>query len=173
MLVKIGSRREPGDLVDALVECHGRIRSFAGLARRLAAAETLAAEEAREAAGRVHRYFSDALPRHVADEDLSIEPRLRGRDAAVDAALDRMRREHREHEAPLGRLIGLCARIAADPAVLGEVREELAGLSADLERAFLDHVGVEEAVVFPALRTMCTAAERDAILAELRDRRAG
>jgi iron-sulfur cluster repair protein YtfE (RIC family) len=172
VLVRIGTKKEPGDLVDALIECHGRIKTFAALARRLGEGAGLGAEEVREAAARVRRYFSDALPRHVADEDLSILPRLRGRDRAVDQALDRMHREHREHERPLASLLDCCARLEADPAALASLGPDLAETAEALERAFLSHLDSEERVVFPALRALCTPAERDAIFAELRDRRA-
>src|SRR4051812_25565021 len=96
MLIQIGSPKEPPDIVDILLECHERIRSFTGLARRLASTHGLSEEEVRDAAARVTRYFSEALPLHVADEEQSILPRLSGRSPELDAALNGMQREHHE-----------------------------------------------------------------------------
>jgi hypothetical protein len=116
MLIKLGARESGGDVVDALLECHERIRRFAALAVTLAEARAPGAEEVREAAGQVRRYFLEALPLHVADEDESIVPRLRGRDAEVDAALATMSAEHEGHRAPLAELVSTCAALEAAPA---------------------------------------------------------
>src|ERR1051326_5002660 len=90
MLVKIGPLDEPSDIVDLLKECHERIRTFINLAGRLAKAEEISDTDVRDGAGRVARYFSEALPLHVADEEQSILPRLQGKSAELDAALSEM-----------------------------------------------------------------------------------
>src|SRR5215468_1101653 len=98
MLTRIGSSPEPADVVDLLIECHERIRSFIAPAGRVANADRPSAVEVREVARRITRYFSEALPLHVADEEESIMPRLRGKTAELDASLSEMREEHREHD---------------------------------------------------------------------------
>ena len=101
MYVQIGVPKEPSDIVDLLLECHERIRTFVGLAGRLANTKQPSVDEVRDAATRVARYFSEALPLHVADEEQSILPRLSGRDSELDKALNSMREQHRQHEEPL------------------------------------------------------------------------
>lgn len=172
MLISIGARSGgDDDLVGLLGECHVRIRKFTALARQLAAATDLPAAEVADAATAVRRYFAEALPLHVADEDLSIVPRLRGRDAAVDAALAAMSEEHVAHEPALARLIALCDALAAAPASLPQVAGELAEVAAGLEASLRAHLEGEERVIFPALRAL-PAADRAAIVRELRARRA-
>ncbi len=140
MLTRLGARPAEGDLVDLLLDCHQRIRTFTDLAARLAAAERPAAGEVRDAAARVHRYFSEALPLHARDEEESILPRLAGRDAEVDAALARMRAEHAEHGAPVGAVLGLCAALRDDPSRHAELAPALGVAAAELRRHFDHHL---------------------------------
>ncbi len=97
-MLTFGPRPPAGDVVDLLLECHTRIRSFTTLAARLASTPGLAAAEVAEAAAGVHRYFTQALPLHARDEEESVLPRLRGRDPEVDRELAEMVHEHRGHE---------------------------------------------------------------------------
>ncbi len=173
MLLNLGRKQTPApdDLVGLLLECHGRIRTFVRLARTVAAAPDAPAEAAGLAAGRVRRYFAEALPLHVADEEQSVEPRLRGRDAALDRALGAMRREHAEHEAATARLVELCALVEADPAQLAGLAGELGALAARLDALFEAHLEAEERSIFPALGALLGEAERRAAIDELRARR--
>ena len=171
MFVKIGSTKEPSDIVDLLLECHERIRTFAGIARRLGDARNVSQDEIREAAACVLRYFSESLPLHVADEEESILPRLSGREPELDAALQSMHREHEEHTAPLARLLEICRALQDSPGRLDEVRESLASVAAALERDFLFHLEKEERIILPAIRSHLSGAERETMLQELRARR--
>jgi len=174
MVVSIGSRRgkdrDDGDVVDALLECHGRIRDMLAIAARLGAADAPGAEDVRTAAARVRRYFVEALPRHVADEEEDLQPRLVGRDPAVDAALATMHADHAEHERDLGRFLELCATLEQDPARHGELAAALAGAAATVASRLAPHLELEEQVIFPAVRAL-PAAEREAISAAMRARR--
>ena len=174
-MLQIGTRRaEDGDLVDALLECHGRIRQITGVARALAVAgPDRAPQELREAAARVRRYFAEALPRHVEDEDASILPRLRGRDPDVDAALAAMSAEHEHHGAGVARLVELCARVERAPEELPALAAELDRVSRALEAEFAVHLEREERVILPAIRRLLGAEEQSAVRAEMRARRAG
>ncbi|HLU67560.1 MAG TPA: hemerythrin domain-containing protein [Kofleriaceae bacterium] len=172
-MLQIGGRgRQAKDLVDALLDCHGRIRQMMEIARALvAAAPGAPAGEVREAAARVRRYFVEALPRHVEDEEASIAPRLRGRDPAVDAALAEMTAEHTRHDALVARLVALCRRLEAEPERLPEVQGELGEVTGALDAELAAHLAREEEVVFPAIRRLLDEGERAAIHAELRARR--
>ena len=172
MLTNLGRPPMPADAVELLLECHARIRWFLDLAGRLAAARDLPPQEIAAAAARVHRYFAQALPLHARDEEESLLPRLRGRDAAVDDELQAMRREHAEHAGPIDRLTGLCAALAADPGRLAELAPEVGLAGSLLARHFAVHLDREERVIFPAVRRTLTAEEDGRLVAEMRARRA-
>lgn len=171
MLVSLGAKKAPTDVVDMLLECHGRIRHFVGLAREVADAGGREPAQVAAAAGQVRRYFQEALPLHVADEEESLVPRLSGLDPALDEALAEMQSEHVAHLPGNVRLVELCAQIEADPSRLGELSAELGQLSLSLSHAFEAHLEAEEATVFPAVRARLSEGDRAAIAAELRARR--
>src|SRR5262245_23535436 len=103
MLVRIGPRASsPEDLVDLLLACHERIRNFTAMARAAAEREEAVAADVVDACARVQRYFTEALPLHVRDEEESLLPRLQGRSAEVDRALGVMKEQHERHEVTLG-----------------------------------------------------------------------
>lgn len=173
MLIRIGSspEEEDSDVVGLLLQCHERIRQFVALAGRLAAEREAAADDIRQAAKRITRYFSEALPLHVADEEESIVPRLSGHSSELDASLQRMQREHLEHHSALQSLLEVCGTLQTSPDKLDELRPRLAEAAATLEREFSTHLRQEEEIVLPAIRNVLTHADRHAILLELRGRR--
>src|SRR6478752_10243593 len=109
MLVTLGQRAKSEDVVELLLECHGRIRKFLGFARDLAVAHAAPRDEVRQLAAQIRRYFAVSLPLHVADEEELIEPALAGASSEVDAALAAMHAEHEAHAPALARLVGACA----------------------------------------------------------------
>jgi hypothetical protein len=137
MLFTIGRRETGEDAVDLLLACHARIRHFLALALR-------AGDDA-EAIAAVRRYFTEALPLHIADEDELLAPRVHVGD---------MSDEHRAHAA-------LVARLAA-----GEM-----AAAVELAPLLLAHLDAEERDVFPLVRAL-PASERAEILAGMRARRA-
>jgi hemerythrin-like domain-containing protein len=163
----------PGDAVELLLECHARIRSFLDLARHLGGAQGAADEAVADAAFRVSRYFTLALPLHARDEEESVVPRLRGRDPAVDAELEAMVREHREHERPLRALVAACADLARDPSRHDELAATVTRSAAELDSHFAAHLAREEAVIFPAIRRLLDQTADAAVVKEIRLRRRG
>lgn len=171
MLTQIAGARPAEDLISLLLECHGRIRSFTDLAARLAEGGGAAPAEVAEAAERVRRYFTEALPLHARDEEESILPRLAGRDRQLDAALVAMHHEHAEHEPALERLVVLCAQLAAAPERHAELAPALASVAAALREMFDRHLAREESTVFPAVERYVDDEGRRQIVRELRARR--
>jgi iron-sulfur cluster repair protein YtfE (RIC family) len=171
MLFHIGKRaaNADGGLVDALSACHHRIRLHVNLARQVASASDAAADERRAAARAVRRYFTLALPLHVADEEEILTPFLAGRDAYVDEALRMMHDEHEAHDADVRRLIVLCHVLEHDPQH-PRARAELAALAERLDAAFERHLALEESIVFPALRR-CSPSDQSALHAVMQRRR--
>lgn len=148
MLVTIGRRTVPEDLIGLLLECHGRIRSFTHLAAELGTRQDLPAEEVVDAAARVARYFREALPLHVEDEEQSLLPRLMGLDEELDAALATMHAQHEAHEPLLKELLQVLTALQHAPQD-GAVRERLAAVATSLRAELETHLKGEERVIFP------------------------
>lgn len=173
MLIRLGQAPASGDAVALLLDCHARIRSFLALAARIPEADPPDAPEVGDAAARVARYFGEALPLHARDEEESILPRLRGREPALDAALEEMAGEHQGHEARLRDLVGACAALADDPARHAALAPAIGDAARWLEAHFAGHLRREEELIFPALRRLLDAPADAAIVQEMRARRAG
>jgi len=171
--VEIGNKKndQPTDLVGVLLECHDRIRRFIGVVGRLAEAETEDSSEIAEAAGAVRRYFSEALPLHIQDEELTLTPRLTGRDMVLDTALRAMREQHEFHDSLVEDVVRVSTALAEQPTRIEELRDELETIAGRLARELTAHLHQEEAIIFPAIKTLLTSDEQDSMLAELRARR--
>jgi iron-sulfur cluster repair protein YtfE (RIC family) len=171
MLNAIGTPRRPAEgIVDLLLDCHARIRSFSDLAVRLGETRGAAPAEVAEAAASVRRYFLEALPLHARDEEESILPRLAGRDPVVDAALVAMHRDHEGHGELLDPVLAICAELAAAPERHLELASSLAAAGRRMRDHFEAHLGSEEATIFPALAHVAPE-EQARMVAELRGRR--
>lgn len=171
MLLSIGKRdTRPDDIVPLLLACHERIRGFLELARRAATTDEATDAEVSEACRGVARYFLEAFPLHVLDEEDSVLPRLRGRDPAIERSLEAMRLEHAAHEPAVRALLDALAALGAAPADRA-LRASLARVLGALEPDIARHLAEEEATIFPALAAL-PDAERAQIVAELRARRA-
>lgn len=170
MLLQIGQRTAPQDLVDQLVECHTRIRRFLGFARRLSTVPEADPGEAARVAGQIRRYFAVAFPLHVADENDLLLPRLHHLDAELDRALATMQHDHATHHERIERLVATCNAIERDPRQLAALAAELGALARDLTDVIEPHLELEERVIFPALRRLPIAI-RDDIRTAIRHRR--
>lgn len=171
MLISIGQHHPaPGDVVGLLLECHARIRAFVELAQLIAAREDLKEPEVAEACSRVERYFSEALPLHVRDEEESVLPRLRGHDPEVDRALSAMHAQHEAHALPLGELLAAASALRQHP-LDAATRARLATATTVVAREFAEHLALEETVLFPALRRLLPPATQAQLIEELRARR--
>jgi iron-sulfur cluster repair protein YtfE (RIC family) len=173
MLTRFGKPAVAGDAVGLLLDCHERIRTFLSLARRIAEAGAAEQGAVPEAAERVRRYFTEALPLHAHDEEQSILPRLRGKDATVDLALEVMAREHADHERPLRALVEACELLAREPGQHARLAPAVAAATDELEQHFAAHLRQEEEVIFPAVRRFLDARADAEIVKEMRARRRG
>ncbi|HLL21020.1 MAG TPA: hemerythrin domain-containing protein [Kofleriaceae bacterium] len=171
MLFQLGSRAVNGDIADLLLACHHRIREQLALARRIANAPAgTSAESIRAAAERVRRYFAIAFPLHRQDEEDDLFPRLAGRSDTLDAAIRRLSHDHDAHEAHVARLVALCVALEREPETHAARARELADVANEVELELVQHLALEERVVFPAIE-MLAADERQAILQRMRARR--
>lgn len=160
------------DAVDLLIGCHQRIRHFTGVAIKLAHSQGAAPDEIRQAAGGVHRYYSVSLPLHEADEDKTLQPRLRVvADEPVRHALVAMGDQHQAIDELLERLLPLLVLVKNNPDALAEVGGEMRSITKALEEIFHAHLQMEEEVIFPAIHSALPENACAEILREMQERR--
>ena len=121
------------------------------------------------------RYFREAAPKHTADEEETLFPRLRSLDRPeLKALLEKIRslesdhawaeRSHAEVDR-LGQQWLAAGSLEADDAErFARLVEELAGL-------YREHIGTEERELFPAAAAVLEASEREVMGREMRARR--
>lgn len=174
MLVTLGSgpkAEQSDDLVGLLLACHARIRRFSELARTLGTRADLPDAEVASAAEAVIRYFTQALPLHVADEEQSILPRLLRCAPSLEPVLRQMEAQHASHEPQLEALMASLSALAASPRDVA-VRARVARDADQVSRGYAEHLVMEEAILFPALQRWVPVADLERIREELRARRA-
>jgi hemerythrin-like domain-containing protein len=158
MLLKIGNRPDHGfdEPLGLLSDCHRRIEQFLHV---LASVADAANGGALGAADRTQleaalAYFASAAPRHTADEEESLFPRLRASPdpaaAHACAALDRLEHDHAaadERHQAVDRLV----RRWLEQGTLGT--EEVAALRGHLgalRETYATHIAIEDRELFPA-----------------------
>lgn len=167
-LLRKSSRTSKG-LVELMLECHERIRRFTRLAEEIAVRLDAPEQQIVEACREVSRYFTQALPLHIADEEESVLPRVSGGSRELEHALARMQEQHERHASMILSLVTLLAAIEEAPGE-ASLRLELGAVTAELTREFQDHLALEERVIFPAVAALSESVQAE-IVAELRGRR--
>lgn len=170
MLHTIGRKARNDDLVGLLLDCHQRIRTFITLAVAVSERMDASVDEVIDVCSRVERYFTEALPLHVLDEEKSILPRLQGRSGDVDAALQRMHEQHALHVELIHRLLASSAEVRATPTD-ASARSALLEVASQLQADFEPHLQAEERIIFPAIGVLVSSEEQREIVSELRARR--
>ncbi len=159
--------RPHADSVAAFRACHERIRTFTAGLHRIAAMPDLADPRVPAAAAQACRYFTQGLPLHADDEDLSLGPRLRIAAPESGALLDELERDHRTIDACLATLLPLLGTLAAERQVpQATFRSAVSSLSSLL----LPHIAREEDELFP-LCARLSDDDRVAIAREIVARR--
>jgi hemerythrin-like domain-containing protein len=177
MPVQIGAKIHAfTDPTGLLTDCHRRVEMFLGTLEAVAnAIDRPATEETSRALEGALRYFGEAAPKHTADEEVSLFPRLRQmNDSEVGPAfarLDQLEGEHRWAErlhADVERLGAQYLSVGSLPnAEVDEFRKDVASLSAMYKR----HIGIEEELVFPLAARLLSNAEKAAVAEEMANRR--
>ncbi len=179
MPVIIGAKRESDftDPIGMLGDCHGRIVRFLQVLATLTTGASGAAltPEQRSALASSLLYFRESLPKHTADEEESLFPRLRRlripEAAAVLAKADSLEGDHacaeRHHTEVdhLGQLWLQQGQLSAEDAA------RLSALVAQLSDLYRRHIGAEDREVFPFAARALSAAELASIGVEMAARR--
>lgn len=179
MPVIIGARNESSfvDPLGMLSDCHRRIERFLRTLLTLADEFQGAAldTEQRTALETSLRYFREAAPKHTADEEESLFPRLRRIGSpearALLARIDALEHDHqqaaRNHQEVerLGQLWLATGWLAPEDAA------RLAVLLAGLSELYGQHIAFEDREIFPAAERLISLADREAIGVEMAQRR--
>jgi hemerythrin-like domain-containing protein len=179
MPIQIGQGPDHGfdQPLGLLSDCHQRIEHF------LHVLVTVATEGAggpltasyRDALEGAIRYFTVAAPKHTADEEVSLFPRLResADTAAPDAlaSLDSLEHDHDEAEGHHAAVEELTRRWVANDHLLQSEIEELRERLARLEALYRRHIAIEDQQVFPAAARVLDHAQLKQIGNEMAARR--
>ena len=178
MFIRIGGKfdHDFDQPLGMLSDCHRRIEHFLeviALITNAAGHRGLTAAETTDLRASL-RYFTEAAPRHTADEEESLFPRLRscgGSAADVVNTIARLEGEHaeadRRHAAVHALLERWIANTSLEPAATAELREHVGALQA-IYRA---HIAIEDHQVFPAAARLLTPDQLRIVGEEMAARR--
>jgi pyridoxamine 5'-phosphate oxidase len=141
--------------------CHQRVLRFCTLLERLRVhvEHNGADEEAATSARSIRRYFNEAAPRHHADEEVDLFPRLLRRlaekpaalspddDSRTRSAIEALTAEHRANEVLWSALDAALEQIER-----GVVARLDSAPVAAFGQTYRGHIEVEEGVVMPAMK---------------------
>lgn len=177
MPVQIGGKTHSfGEPTGLLSDCHRRIEMFLGTLVGVAPLLDKPLDaEARRAMETSLRYFREAAPKHTADEEESLFPRLRRMDnPEVEAALgtlDPLERDHRRADALHVQVDRLGQKCLAAGSLSSTDAREFAEAVAELESIYKQHIRIEDELVFPIAGRALSAKEKAAIASEMAVRR--
>ncbi|MGD0466869.1 MAG: hemerythrin domain-containing protein [Terriglobales bacterium] len=177
MPVQIGAKTHNfTDPTGLLSDCHRRIEMFLGTLEAVATLiDRPATEETRRALESALRYFAQAAPKHTADEEESLFPRLRQiHHPEIQAALSGLEQLEEEHRwaAPLhAEVERLGAQYLSTDNLSSDEVDGFRKAVASLAAMYKLHISVEDSVVFPLAARMLSDAEKVGIAEEMASRR--
>lgn len=178
MFTQIGAKPESdfSEPLGMLRDCHKRIQFFLGDLTRLAeTAEEPLEPTRRTALERALRYFRESGPRHTADEEESLFPRMRSiADARVEQALREIGELEADHERANAahasvEIIG--TRWLSEGALSGADIARLRSLMRELAEIYEHHLEVEDNAVFPLAASLLSGQDKNEIGREMATRR--
>lgn len=179
MPVSLGVQKDHGfdDPLGLLFDCHRRIEMFLKMLQRVASERKGGELDAqhRDALEAALRYFSTAMPRHTADEEESLFPRLRQMNLpeAEEAlkCIEVLEADHIAADRDHQRIDVLGRKWLADGHLSPLDLQEMAGLLDRLQQMYTRHIKVEDTSVFPAARRLLSDEQVREIGREMAERR--
>jgi len=177
--IQIGGRADHGfdEPLGLLSDCHRRIEYFLQVLRAVserAAGGALSPPQRADFEAAL-RYFATAAPRHTADEEESLFPRLRqSNDAAAAQALDivgRLERDHEDAARHHAAVDDLVRRWLDADALEAPRARELSEHLAALRAIYTQHIAIEDQEVFPAAGRLLSRDQLGEIGREMAARR--
>lgn len=177
MPVQIGAKNHDfNDPTGLLSDCHRRIEMFLGSLLAVAkVVDGLPDEETRRALDGALRYFREAAPKHTADEEQSLFPRLRGINTpevqSAFSKLEELEGDHRWAE-PLHEQVEQLGLEYLERGELSSAQvERFRKAAADLTAMYQRHIAVEDGILFPAASQALSSEDKHAIAEEMAERR--
>jgi hemerythrin-like domain-containing protein len=179
MLTQIGGKLESDFTrpLGMLSDCHKRIRYFSSA---LLATVT----HADEGPLTVHecvdletalRYFRDAAPKHTADEEQSLFPRLRCIDSpevhATLRKIEGLEADHRKAESQHHEADSIIHQWMMEGRILPKAIARLRGILTELLELYERHILLEETNIFPLAEASLSDAEKSIVGREMAARR--
>lgn len=177
MPVQIGaSVHNFSDPTGLLSDCHRRIEMFLGSLEAVAKVlDRPVTDETARALASALLYFREAAPKHTADEEESLFPRLRRiREPEAQSALEQLDKLESDHRwaAPLHEKIErLGQQYLSNGSLSGNEATSFRAAAANLETMYRRHIEVEETVIFPVAASVLSQTDRTAIAQEMAERR--
>ena len=159
-----------------LSDCHRRVEMFMGTLEAVAQViDRPATDETRRVLEAALRYFAEAAPKHTADEEVSLFPRLRQiHDPEVEAAFSKLYLLEEEHRwaTPLHAEVDrLGAQFLSNGSLSNAEVDSFRKAVASLASMYKLHIRLEDTLVFPLADRMLSDAEKLAIAEEMAGRR--
>jgi hemerythrin-like domain-containing protein len=179
MPITIGAKPSPdfSNPIELLIDCHRRIERFLAVLVKVAAEAKggpMTKQQNREWEQALD-YFRNAAPRHTADEEESLFPRLRRLpEPEVEHALAEMRELEADHEQAdewhqivdhLGR------KWLSETVLASHDSERLNQAMAHLSQLYLRHIALEDTSLFPVAAAVLAGIEKAEIGTEMAHRR--
>lgn len=179
MPIQIGRPAEHGfdEPLGLLSDCHRRIERFLGamitIVTRSEGAALPAAD--RDVLEQCRHYFATAAPRHTADEEDSLFPRLRAshsdRAREALATLETLEADHRDAEERHARVDAAVQRWAREDTLPADAARQLLSDLEALQVLYARHIRVEDREVFPAAADALTRDDLQSVGREMAERR--
>ena len=179
MPITIGAK-PAGDFsnpLELLSDCHRRIERFLAVLVKVArdARGGPLTEQQKTEWTRALDYFHNAAPRHTADEEESLFPRLRQIETAqIRDALDHIQELEHDHEKASEwheRVEQLGRRWVAEGRLTAEETDSITEALERLSELYAHHIALEDQTVFPLAAAALAAAEKTSMGAEMAQRR--
>lgn len=179
MPVTLGAKPQGGfdDPIGLLSDCHRRIEHFLEILEKIAQHYTARPLDggAALALEKALVYFRSSAPKHTADEESSLFPRLRSKDSpevaeALELLLD-LEEDHKKAEALHKEADRLGQRLLAESKLPPAASERLQSVLSELRELYGRHIGLEDNKLFPLAARHLDSTERAAIGREMASRR--
>jgi len=179
MPITIGAKRESDftDPIGMLGDCHRRIERFLSIIRKLASERHGAPlnKQEQNALAASLTYFREAAPKHTADEEESLFPRMRAADpVAIGTLFDRIDALESDHRTAVT-LHTDVDKVSQSWLSRGKLSldeaSHLVALVGRLATLYERHIALEDTEVFPTATRVLSASDRAAIGSEMAARR--
>jgi iron-sulfur cluster repair protein YtfE (RIC family) len=177
MPVQIGTTAHSfSDPTGLLSDCHRRIEMFLGSLQHVAGViDRPLTNDARTALESALRYFRESAPKHTADEEESLFPRLKKlQDPEIEAALetlDTLEGDHRKAEALHAEVDDLGMRCLDQQCLPATEADRFRQAVSNLDSIYVKHIKIEDELVFPAAKLRLSGSQKLAIADEMAGRR--